>query len=141
MALRGGVTANARVLLADAVKLASMTTPVQRKHVRFDLQRRCTASERSWTSTHLQPGICWLSDTAPPIGELATTAWLWMVMPGSCCHVEGMRICCVPAGHPCCRHTWRETGSNTRRDHTNKWNTNVSYTCTHTHKHTSASVL
>lgn len=41
------------------------------------------------------------------MGESGTTACpgLWMAIPGICCHVEGMRICCVPAGQPCCTHT------------------------------------
>lgn len=47
------------------------------------------------------------------MGESGTRVWvwlgLWMDIPGICCHVEGMRICWVPAGQPCCTHTQTKT--------------------------------
>lgn len=77
-------------------------------------------------STHLQPDACWLSDTGAPMGESGTTAWpgLWMAIPGICCHVEGMRICCVPAGQPCCGNARTCKGLKLRGRHsqTLRWN-------------------
>ena len=110
--LCGSVTADATFLLAGAIILAAMMTPEKRSwhfHVN-DKPPLLDIQEELLGWTHLHPGACWLSDTGAP-SESVTTAcpWLWMDIPGICCHVEGMRICCVPVGQPCCTVTHVKT--------------------------------
>lgn len=107
------MAADTRVLLARGVVLAAVTNPNKEPRlpialldfsIRIPEDMDANSVSRQ---THLQPEACWPSEVGAPMGESGTTACpgLWMVMPGICCHVEGMRICCVPAGQPCCAFT------------------------------------
>lgn len=61
---------------------------------------------QSWTLhiPYLQSANCWL-----PLMVSGITAAGWTELckatPGSCCHVEGSRICWVPPGQACCKTT------------------------------------
>lgn len=96
VALRGSLTADARILLTERLKLVSIATPVQNQPtgVRTD-QTRPLITQSHGDGTDLQPDPCWPSDTPAPRGESATSAWLllWMVIPDTCGQAEGMRIC------------------------------------------------
>lgn len=102
MVLGDGVTADPRLLLP--IKLVTVTTP-KRDKVTWEPSVANPQTYLSRWRTHLHPEACWLSDNGAPTGESVRTPacpGLWMEMPGICCHVEGMRICWVPAGQPCC---------------------------------------
>lgn len=113
--LSPSMTASTSVVLVNAIVLAAMATPTKRRY-RFSTSKQLHLWEmlfhfNSKMSTirinYLQPEVCWLSEMWAPMGGSGTTACpgLWMDMPGICCHVEGIRICCVPAGQPCCVST------------------------------------
>lgn len=107
------------VLLDDAIVLTALRRPAGNnqsigiEHIQTCIVLTLCADNKSlqlFLNIYFQLDVCCveLSDSRVSRGDSFTTGWwleLWRVMPGTCCHAEGMRICWVPAGQAC----WRTT--------------------------------
>lgn len=103
------------VLLDNAIVLTALRNPagynqpIAFEHIQTSIVLTLCAdneSSRFLLNIYFQLAVCCveLSDSRVSRGDSVTTDWwlgLWMVMPGTCCHAEGMRICWVPAGQAC----------------------------------------
>ncbi len=114
-----GAAKDVWVLLDDAIVLTALrrpagnNQPIGIKHIQTCIILTLCADNESllfFLNIYFQLDVCCvdLSDSRVSGGDLVTTVWwleLWMAMPGTCCHAEGMRICWVPAGQACWRMT------------------------------------
>lgn len=59
-------------------------------------------------NSYLQSANCWL---LPMVSGITAAGWteLCKATPGSCCQVEGSKICWVPPGQACCKTTNTDT--------------------------------